>query len=56
MGLKLKPGLWAVLDVVPQETMRVMNLGMDRAGRAIWKGVYAEWRRDGRGRGRGRGG
>ncbi|KAL8994716.1 MAG: hypothetical protein Q9169_005380 [Polycauliona sp. 2 TL-2023] len=50
----LRPGIWAVLDVVSQETMRVMNAGMDKAGRAIWKGMYEEWRRDGRGVGRGR--
>ncbi|KAL8950346.1 MAG: hypothetical protein Q9222_003616 [Ikaeria aurantiellina] len=49
---KLKPGIWAVLDVIPQEVMRVMNAGMDKAGRAIWKGLYEEWRRDGRGGGR----
>ncbi|KAL8732544.1 MAG: hypothetical protein Q9181_003934 [Wetmoreana brouardii] len=49
---KLKPGIWAVLDVIPQETMRVMNAGMDKAGRAIWRALYGEWRRDGRGRGR----
>ncbi|KAL8769617.1 MAG: hypothetical protein Q9209_004414 [Squamulea sp. 1 TL-2023] len=51
---KLRPGIWAVLDVIPQETMRVMNAGMDKAGRAVWKGLYEEWRRDGRGAGRGR--
>ncbi|KAL8845049.1 MAG: hypothetical protein Q9176_000721 [Flavoplaca citrina] len=51
---KLRPGIWAVLDVISQETMRVMNAGMDKAGRAVWKGLYEEWRRDGRGAGRGR--
>lgn len=51
---KLRPGIWAVLDVISQETMRVMNAGMDKAGRAVWKGLYEEWRRDGRGEGKGR--
>ncbi|KAL8815983.1 MAG: hypothetical protein Q9223_004941 [Gallowayella weberi] len=51
---KLRPGLWAVLDVIPQEVMRVMNAGMDKAGRGVWKGLYQEWRRDGRDGGRGR--
>ncbi|KAL8875953.1 MAG: hypothetical protein Q9198_005766, partial [Flavoplaca austrocitrina] len=51
---KLRPGIWAVLDVISQETMRVMNAGMDKTGRAVWKGLYAEWRRDGHGAGRGR--
>ncbi|KAL8657263.1 MAG: hypothetical protein Q9226_002098 [Calogaya cf. arnoldii] len=50
----MRPGIWAVLDVLPQETMRVMNAGMDKAGRAVWKGLYEEWRRDRRGAGRGR--
>ncbi|KAL8697816.1 MAG: hypothetical protein Q9201_006916 [Fulgogasparrea decipioides] len=48
---KLKPGIWAVLDVIPQETMRVMNAAMDKAGRAIWRALYGEWRREGRGKG-----
>ncbi|KAL8707427.1 MAG: hypothetical protein Q9220_007546 [cf. Caloplaca sp. 1 TL-2023] len=47
---KLEPGIWAVLDIIPQEVMRVMNAGMDKAGRAIWKGLYDEWRRGGGGR------
>ncbi|KAL8677833.1 MAG: hypothetical protein Q9186_005778 [Xanthomendoza sp. 1 TL-2023] len=51
---KLRSGIWAVLDVIPQEVMRVMNAGMDKAGRGVWKGLYEEWRRDGRGGGRGR--
>lgn len=49
---KLRPGLWAVLDVIPQEVMRVMNEAMDKAGRGVWKGLYEEWRRDGHGGGR----
>ena len=41
----LKPGLWAMLDVIPIEVMRVMNTAMAKDGRGVWKGVYGEWRR-----------
>ncbi|KAL8759591.1 MAG: hypothetical protein Q9184_003574 [Pyrenodesmia sp. 2 TL-2023] len=43
---KLKPGLWAALDVIPQEVMRVMNVSLGKEGRGVWKGLYAEWRRE----------
>ncbi|KAL9604603.1 MAG: hypothetical protein Q9219_000323 [cf. Caloplaca sp. 3 TL-2023] len=38
-------GLWAVLDVLPVEVMRVMNLALGREGRGVWRGVYGEWKR-----------
>ncbi|KAI4283447.1 MAG: hypothetical protein L6R35_005174, partial [Caloplaca aegaea] len=47
---KLKSGLWVVLDVIPQEQMRVMNAAMGKEGRGVWKGLYAEWRRERGGR------
>lgn len=47
---KLKPGLWVVLDVIPQEQMRVMNAAMGKEGRGVWKGLYGEWRRERGGR------
>lgn len=49
---QLKPGLWAVLDVIPQEVMRVMNIAMGKEGRVVWKAVYSEWRREKGGNGR----
>lgn len=45
---RLQPGLWAAMDVVGIEAMRAMSAGMDAAGRAVWRGVYAEWNRFGR--------
>ena len=47
---KLRPGIWAALDVIPLDAMRVMNAGMDKAGRAVWKGLHEEWKRDRKGR------
>ncbi|KAL8826819.1 MAG: hypothetical protein Q9170_007260 [Blastenia crenularia] len=47
---KLKPGLWAVLEVIPQEVMRVMNSAMGKEGRGVWKAIYAEWMRETGGR------
>jgi hypothetical protein len=44
----LMPGLYAVLDVVPAEVMRGMNSMMDGGQRAIWRGLWEEWRRWGR--------
>ncbi|KAL8661726.1 MAG: hypothetical protein Q9202_005348 [Teloschistes flavicans] len=49
---QLQVGIWKVLDVIPQETLRVMNAGMGKAERAVWKGIYGEWKRDGRHGGR----
>ncbi|KAL9026555.1 MAG: hypothetical protein Q9196_004796 [Gyalolechia fulgens] len=49
---QLKPGLWAMLDVIPQEVMRVMNGAMGKEGRGVWKAVYSEWRRERGGSGR----
>ncbi|KAL8918065.1 MAG: hypothetical protein Q9208_007587 [Pyrenodesmia sp. 3 TL-2023] len=43
---KLKVGLWAAVDVVPQEVLRVMNGGLGKEGRGVWKGLYGEWRRE----------
>ncbi|KAI4174970.1 MAG: hypothetical protein LQ343_001997 [Gyalolechia ehrenbergii] len=49
---QLKPGLWVMLDVIPQEVMRVMNSAMGKECRGVWKAVYSEWRREKGGRGR----
>ncbi|KAL8934781.1 MAG: hypothetical protein Q9216_005735 [Gyalolechia sp. 2 TL-2023] len=43
---QMKPGLWAALDAIPQEVMRVMNSALGKEGRGVWKAVYSEWRRD----------
>ncbi|KAK7547828.1 Urb2/Npa2 family-domain-containing protein [Phyllosticta citricarpa] len=48
----IMPALYACADVVGVEGMRAMNAGMSAAERAIWKGVYADWRRFGRWEGR----
>jgi len=44
----LLPGLYAVLDVLSVETLRTLNAAMDAQGRAIFKGLYEDWRRFGR--------
>ncbi|KAL8688769.1 MAG: hypothetical protein Q9218_005403 [Villophora microphyllina] len=46
---QLQTGMWKVLDVIPQETLRVMNAGMGKAERAVWRGIYGDWRRNGHG-------
>jgi nucleolar pre-ribosomal-associated protein 2 len=44
----LMPGLYAVLDVMPQDLMRGMNAAMDSSSRAIFKGLYEDYQRFGR--------
>lgn len=44
----LIPGLYAVLDVMGREVMRGMNSRMGASEKAIWKGLYGDWRRWGR--------
>ena len=46
----MRPGIWAMLEVVPQEVMRTMNAAMDGASRSIFKALYEEYRRLGGGR------
>lgn len=43
----LIPGLYAVLDVLPQEVMRTMNAAMDSSSRSIFKALYEDHRRRG---------
>ena len=44
----LTPGLYAVLDVLSIESMRTLNAAMDASGRAIFKGLYDDYRRFGK--------
>lgn len=44
----LMPGLYIVIDCMARETMRAMNAGLGAEGRAVWRGLYDEWRRFGR--------
>ncbi|KAI9840616.1 MAG: hypothetical protein M1837_001512 [Sclerophora amabilis] len=46
----LLPGLYVILDVTEQETLRMVNEAMEAEGRAVFKGLYEEWKRFGRGR------
>ena len=48
----LMPGLYAVLDVMTRDGMRAMNAAMGASERAIWKGLYDDWRMFGRWDGR----
>ena len=44
----LRPGLWAMMDVVDMNMMRVMNAGMGKDERALWGTLYGEWKRFGK--------
>lgn len=44
----LMPGLYAVFDVMSQETMRTLNAAMDSSSRAIFKALYDDYRRFGK--------
>lgn len=46
MKVALDQGLYAVLNVMSQEGMRTMNAALDESGRAVWKVLYEDWRRD----------
>ncbi|KAH7038904.1 Urb2/Npa2 family-domain-containing protein [Macrophomina phaseolina] len=41
----LMPGLYACADVVGIEALRAMNAGLGAGERAIWRGVYADWKK-----------
>lgn len=45
---RLMPGLYAVLDCMPQELMRAMNSAMDPSSRAVFKGLYEDYVRFGK--------
>ena len=44
----LMPGLYAVFDVMGMESMRTLNAAVDASGRAIFKGLYDDYRRFGK--------
>jgi nucleolar pre-ribosomal-associated protein 2 len=44
----LDPGFWAILDAMGMEVVRTVGAALDRAGRAVFKGVVEDWRRFGR--------
>lgn len=44
----LMPGLYAVFNVMAQETMRTLNAAMDSSCRAIFKTLYDDYRRFGK--------
>lgn len=44
----LTPGLYAVFDVMSQDTLRTLNAAMDSSSRAIFKALYDDYRRFGR--------
>lgn len=50
---RLMPGVWAVLEGVGEEGGRAVGWGLDNSARAVWRGVWAEWRRSVEGGGRG---
>ena len=55
MKAALTPGLHAVLDVMSPDVMRTINAAMDSSSRSLFKALYEDYRRSGRGRGRERG-
>ncbi|OCK75692.1 hypothetical protein K432DRAFT_361651 [Lepidopterella palustris CBS 459.81] len=42
---RLMPGVWACLETVEMEALKAMSSGLGSNERAIWRGLYAEWRR-----------
>ena len=44
----LRPGLWAMMDVVDMNAMRAMNAAMGKDERALWGSLYGEWKRFGK--------
>jgi hypothetical protein len=48
LNAALMPGLYAVLDVMSRDVMRVMNAAMDSSSRAIFKALYEDYQRFGR--------
>lgn len=45
MRSAILPGMYACIDVVEMDALRAMNAGMDSGMRAVWKGLYGEWKR-----------
>ena len=45
---KLLPGMYAVLDGMGREVMKGMNENMDMSSRAIFRGLFEGWNREGR--------
>ena len=50
MSERLLPGIWAVLNVMSRDIMGAMNAQLGPQGREIWRELYAEWKREGKGR------
>lgn len=48
----LTPGLYAILDVMSQDVMRTINAAMDSSSQSIFKALYEDYRRSGRGSGK----
>ncbi|KAM5444443.1 hypothetical protein MaudCBS49596_008030 [Microsporum audouinii] len=48
MKAALMPGMYVVLDVMSQSTMRAMNAGMDSSSRAVFKTLYDDYIRFGK--------
>ncbi|KAF2809109.1 uncharacterized protein BDZ99DRAFT_521569 [Mytilinidion resinicola] len=45
---RLIPGLWSTLDCTDKAALKAMSAAMDGSTRAVWKGVYAEWKKQSR--------
>ncbi|EFE39162.1 conserved hypothetical protein [Trichophyton verrucosum HKI 0517] len=48
MKAALMPGMYVILDVMSQSTMRAMNAGMDSSSRAVFKTLYDDYIRFGK--------
>jgi nucleolar pre-ribosomal-associated protein 2 len=41
----LMPGIWACIEIIPDEKLKAMSARMNSTEREIWRTVWAEWRR-----------
>ncbi|KAI9708189.1 MAG: hypothetical protein M1820_004143 [Bogoriella megaspora] len=48
---RLLPGLYSAISCVSEDGLRAMNMAMNPSTRAMWKGLYDDWRRFGRSQG-----
>lgn len=45
---ELDVGVYSVLSITPENCLRIMNEGMDASGRAIFRTIYADYKRFGK--------
>lgn len=45
---KLVPGLYALFDATTLELRQAINEGLDGSGRAVFGGLYRDWKKNGK--------